>query len=221
MKWLIILFSLFVHTQVSAAGLCKPSEHQGKFDCIAGWNGATNYVAYAGALAALLDKFSAVIAYDSLVTPDYWFGRRCEIYPGVPDEDAPAGCQDATGEIDVPLINAFHQTLEASDELMSELEKIDKQLSYGHPQFDQGGAEATAKDYDKRYACSAANSVSRVSPLWVSFANSFQQDYNAHDNQYRKKILKHHFQAIKRLYGFYASRMNRLSRDVKREHNCS
>lgn len=25
MKWLVVLFGLFVHTQVSAVGLCKPT----------------------------------------------------------------------------------------------------------------------------------------------------------------------------------------------------
>ena len=82
MKWVIVVASLFMHTQVSATGLCLPTADGEELSrkCIVGWNGVTNYIAYSGALSAMIDKFTTVIAYDSYVNHAYWFGFECRVY---------------------------------------------------------------------------------------------------------------------------------------------
>ena len=57
-----MLFSLFVHGQVSAVGLCKPAtDGEGlSSDCIGGWDGASNAVAYAASLSAMIEKLAMV-----------------------------------------------------------------------------------------------------------------------------------------------------------------
>lgn len=223
MKWLIVLASLFAYGQVSAAGLCLPTaDGEGlSHRCVVGWNGATNYIAYAGALSAMIDKFTTVIVYDSFANHAYWFGFTCIPSPGYPateEEPAepPGGC---TGEvrdkakINVPLATAFQRTLRASHTLMGELQVAP------HLYYRFSGSNVPEIN-DKKEACKSMTTYSGIAPHWNHFADSFRRDYDAYQDKYRKKIFKHYFQAIKRLYGFYTKRMKRLMRQVKREYNC-
>lgn len=221
MKWLVVLFALFVHGQVSAAGLCKKNDNGEMTNkCIAGWNGATDHLAYAGALSAMLDKFLSIIVYDSYDNAGYWFGMRCRVDPGDLTIDPPEPSIGCTGVriydsvINSSLSISFHRTLKTASVLMDELNWVNPALSYRVSSFN-----VPAKN-DKEAACSVIASHQGIAPLWIAFADSFRQDYDAYNDQYRKKLYKNWFQGIKRLYGFYANRMKRLARNIKREYRC-
>ena len=221
MKWLVVVLSLFVYGQLSAAGLCIKND-DGEFtnNCIVGWNGATDYIAYAGALSAMLDKFTSAIFYDSFENQRNWFGVRCRIEPGVHDADppeAPTGCTARTlteESKNISLATSFQRTLETADPLIDELSWTAPALQFRNSSYH------SPRKNDKSAACNTMMNHLGIAPLWTAFASSFQQDYDAYNDPYRKKIFKHWFQAIKRLYGFYANRMKRLSRNIKREYRC-
>ena len=224
MKWLLVLASLFIHTQVSAAGLCiKDDNGEMPQRCIVGWNGVTNQIAYAGALSAMIDKFTTIIAYDSYINHGYWFGFECLVDSGVPatDEDPaepPGGCTGAaryyTETINVPLATAFQRTLTAGRALIMKLQ-------FGPALYYRNYTTNVPEKIDKSDACRSVTTYLGIAPLWRNFADSFQRDYDSYKDKYRKKIFKHYFQATKRLYGFYANRMKKLMRQVKREYNCN
>ena len=216
MKWLVVLVALFMHTQVFAAGVC----HDGK--CIGGWDGATIAVSFSGALHALIDKFTTTIVYDSYVNHNLYFGFRCVVNPGyagdeVNQPEPPSGCMsDATKNpppsINVPLATAFKKTLKAADNLLAELDPIIV-LSYNQTSLN-------AKQYDKIEACRSVTTYLGVASFWNKFNKSFQKDFEAYRGKYRKKIFRHHFQTIKRIYGLYANRMKKLTRKIKSDYNC-
>lgn len=221
MKWLVVLFALFMHGQLSAVGLCKKTDQGVSNNCIAGWNGATDQLAYAGALSAMIDKLGTVIVYDSYANHGYWFGLECKVDPGYPatEEDPaepPGGCTRLpTFEetINVPQATAFQKTLRSAHVLIIELNPS-RILTY------RGYATNVPEKNDKTDACNSMNTYLGIAQHWNNFATAFQQDYDAFNDRYRKKIFKNYFQAIKRLYGFYANRMKRLMKNVKREYRC-
>ena len=222
MKWLLVLASLFIHTQVSATGLCiKDDNGEMSQKCIAGWNGVTNQIAYSGALSAMIDKFTTVIAYDSYHRHAYWFGFECLVHPGYPatgedPAEPPEGCTGSaryTETINVPLATAFQRTLTAATALINELQ-VYPALIY------RDSSTNVPEKIDKGDACRSVTTYLGMAQHWNNFANNFQQDYDAYDDKYRKRIFKNYFQAIKRLYGFYANRMKRLMKGVKREYRC-
>ena len=226
MKWLVVVLSLFVYGQVSAAGLCKKNDN-GEFinSCIGGWNGATDVVAYAGALAAMLDKFKISIGFDSYTDDRRWFGYICHFDSGGAPDDDPR--EDSTGcnyevpslsDVNTPQVHAFFYTLKIGNKLSTKLEQmILPSLKYYHTYGEDGKDSAKV---DKRRACSTIHYHRQIALLWSNFASSFQQDYDAYNDPYRKKIYKNWFQSTKRLYAFYANRMKRIMRNIKREYRC-
>ena len=224
MKWLVVLVSLFVHTQVSAVGLCKPTaDDEGMSNkCIGGWNGATKSLAYVGALTAMLEKLQVVIIYDSYAHSKYDFGHLCEVSAGNPDVDPPIparGCLNhmpQQSDINTSLASAFHRTLDTSQALFKKLEGVvTAQIYY------EIGSSNNPEIRDQISACQTRSIHKKIAGYWNNFADNFQRDYDAYQDKYRKKIFKHYFQAIKRLYGIYANRMKKLMRKVKREYDCT
>ena len=219
MKWLIVLASLVMHEPVSAAGLCKPTGDNRKAECIAGWKGATDVVAYAGALNAMIDKLIMSIIYDSYTDQRRWFGFYCNRTKGDRDADPPqppGGCQldtPSVSSVSEPLANAFWSTLDKADKLELRLREL------VHPTLDFITFFDPEK-HDKISACNAEYYHTRIASYWNDFATAFRQDYDAYDDKYRKRIFKNYFQAIKRLYGFYANRMKRVMKTIKREYRC-
>ena len=229
MKWLVVLFALFVHGQVTAAGLCI-KDNNGEFTnrCIGGWNGATDVVAYGGALAAMLDKFRMVIGFDSYTDDRRWFGYICNFDSGgAPDDDPSYPREPSTGcsyevptlsAVNTPQVHAFYYTLKTANKLATKLEQMILPSIKYYYTYGEDGKDSTK--VDKARACETTQYHRKMATLWSNFASSFQQDYDAYDDIYRKKIYKHWFQATKRLYGFYANRMKRLLRNIKREYRC-
>ena len=224
MKWLLVLCSLVVGGQVYAEGLCKPlADGKGASnDCIADWEGAENAVAYAGALAAMLGKFSYAIVYDSYEHHGYWFGYKCIADIGNPNEDPPEqprGCLTPSApntDINVSLTNAFHRTLDTANRLLTKLHgSVVSQLSY-----EDSSVVNIPELRDKIAACDTKNTHNKIAPLWNNFADNYKKDYKAYKDKYRKKIFKTYFTAIKRLYGIYASRMKKLMKKVGRDYDC-
>ena len=138
MKWLIVLASLFVYGQVFGAGLCIPSEdgQEKSNNCIHGWKGITDYVAYSGALKTMLNKFMISIVYDTYINYYYWYGYQCGLNIGDPDSDPPEPAQGCVSpmlqksRVNVSLANAFHETLKAANTLEDELTMIALALHY-------------------------------------------------------------------------------------------
>ena len=224
MKWLVVLFSLFMHTQVSAVGLCKPTaDGEGAISmCIGGWNGATKAVAYSLALQSMLEKLLVVITYDSYVNNSYVYGAMCYINTGDYENNPPipsTGCMGhmpLKSAINASLTTAFHRTIKTSRKLEAKLLAIaTSQVTY------YGGVHNSPERQDELHACNTRHIHKRVASLWADFADNFQRDYDAYQDKYRKKIFKHYFQAIKRLYGIYANRMKKLMKKVKREYDCT
>ena len=223
MKWLVVVCSLVVGSQVYAEGLCKPlADGKGASDyCIAGWDGAENAVAYAGALAAMLDKLTTAITFDSFINQNYEFAPRCKVNEGNPNADPPepsSGCMAesiASSEVNASLVNAFHRTLGSARLLLQETEGTAKlQLIY------RIGTGNNVQLRDKIAACATRYTHNKVAPLWNNFADNWKKDYKAYKDKYRKKIFKTYFTAIKRLYGIYASRMKKLMKKVGRDYDC-
>ena len=226
MKWLVVLSSLFVHGQVSALGLCKPAaDGEGLSNsCIAGWDGASNAVAYSSSLSAMIEKLVVVIVYDSYANARYNYGHQCIIEPGDPEADPPRasrGCSKQmplTADINNSLALAFIRTTISSAPLRSKLDAIAHlQVSYYYKRTINGNVPEMR---DKVAACNTVNTHKRIAPLWNNFADNFQRDYDAYQDKYRKKIFKHYFQATKRLYGIYAKRMKKLMKKVNRDYAC-
>lgn len=224
MKWLVVVCSLVVGSQVYAEGLCEPlADGKGASgSCIADWEGGESAVAYAGALAAMLEKFSYAIVYDAYKNRGYWFGYRCGIDEGNPNEDPPEpprGClipSAPSTDINVSLTTAFHRTLDTAGALEAKLQgAIIASLTYrasSHINFPELR--------DKIEACTTRYIHNKVAPLWNNFADNWKKDYKAYKDKYRKKIFKTYFTAIKRLYGIYASRMKKLMKKVGRDYDC-
>ena len=225
MKWLVVVLSLFVYGQVSATGLCKKTDEGVSGSCIVGWNGATDVAAYGGSLAAMLDKFFMIIGYDSYTDDRRWFGFICAMdIGGAPDDDPredSTGCSydvPSLSNINTPMVHAFYRTLETGRKLSKKLEQMIQPTFKYLTEYGEDNNVPVARD--KKNACAIFHYHRKMAPLWNNFATSFQQDYDAYNDRHRKKIVKNWFQANKRLYGFYANRMKRLLRNVKREYRC-
>ena len=221
MKWLVVLCSLYVCGQAYAEGLCKRlANDQGMSNlCIADWNGSAKVVAYAGALSAMLDKFSYTIIYDSYHNDAYWFGYMCsESLPSPTEGDTHQGCSGkvaSKSKINTSLANAFLDTLVTAATLESELEaQASLQLRY------MSGTRNLPELRDKLAACGIHRGHREVAPLWNNFADNYQREYRAYKDKYRKKIIKTYFNALKRLYGIYAARMKKLMKKVGRDYDC-